>query len=681
MPKGVSNNITNISGTIRNNTKMYGRVINGQQFVSTVKKGWTDNPTDEQKVQRVRWRAYQLCWPLIWQWLKGDRSMQEYYPNDEFYKIRDALTTDFRLSNDDNVVEDGDFRDYLRFDYIHKDLYQGVQGFSKQNPPDGGYIQWMFQRMQDGETVYRNEKYKSLKMLSKAFYWYDIIYKLAPKSRPSNYENWKGKFQFLGFDWYEFTPAGYDQMVKDLTPRGMFLKKDSADEDDTPSPPAPDDGGGGGTTPDDGGGGGSTNPPDDGGGTTPPPAEPSTSRPGDANSMNFSYRAIDTGVDFNGKRLWISDRYAGAVSPEALGTFFTKAQYLNEDPATAYFGQGWQLIDNDITNAINSASASLNPQQKGDRVVWQGKEEITLMNSGYMSDGSLTGQGNPYFWGAPMSSSMFQCRLNPGLEYNYVTRSSIQSQVRAVRLEDSSGDGSEGSEGGDSGDAVNRTINEYLERADWLKGDGGHYVSSYRPIAGSNTNKAPDVTIKAKLRVSQFASNVGIVTNICGSSIVSDGVRFRKSNLAIRAKSAYTFEVGYFAAVANVAEDLKFYGEYSLDDVLTIEATAQAMTINGKSYTLENENNNTLSLVDLIVLYAGSSNGGRSYGGELAYIEYWSKGVCNSQLIPCKVTKELPASMANTATAQPVGAVGLWDTKNEKFMTSSAANTWQAIND
>lgn len=505
MPKGESKNITNISGKLRNNTLMYGRVVNGQQFISTVKNGWTDNPTDDQKKQRVRWRIYQFMWPLIWGWLQGDEYMREFYPEAQRNKILYALTNDFKNGEDGEIDNDIDFRAQLRFSWKHEDLYNGVVGFSQSNPPDGGIIQWMFQKMEDGEFTYREEKYKSIKMLAKAYFWYQFVSKLQKRPRPGNYENWRGKFQALGFDWYEITPEGYDQMVIDLTPRGMFLRKDS------------DDDSGGSTPPGEGEEGGQDTPPGGGGGQEPDPPD----------------------------------------TPE------------EPDPP-------------------------VNPEEPED---------------------------------------------------------------------------------------PDRTINEYLERADWLVGDGSHYISSYRPIAGSNTNKAPDITIKAKIRVSKFASTVGTVTNICGSSIVSDGVRFRKSNLAIRAKSAYTFEVGYFAAVANIAEDLKYYGEFSMNDVLTIEATAQKMIINGKAYTLENEQDNNLGLVDLIVLYAGSSNGGRSYGGELAYIEYWSKGVCNSQLVPCKVTKVLPASMANTATAQPVGAVGLWDTKNEKFMTSSAANTWQAIND
>lgn len=681
MPKGVSNNITNISGTIRNNTKMYGRVINGQQFVSTVLRGWTDNPTDAQKILRVKWRIYNIFWPLYWEYLQGWSHMQKVWGLKEAARINDAFYYDFSIYDDPLNIEgeeliDSTFKPQWRFDWKHKQVITGMDVPTENNPPDGGYIKWMWERMEAGEYTYQGKTYKSLKALAKGHIWGEINY----LGRWEDIDkNWRGKFIYLGFDWFDVSPKGYDELVMNTTPRGL-LKNRTKDPSDGGGSTPPDDGGGT-TPPDDGGGGGTTNPPDDGGGTTPPPAEPSTSRPGDSNSKNFQYRAIDTGVDYNGMRIWITDRYAGASSPEAIGDFFTKTQYINGDPAGDWFGSGWTLIDDPIQKALLNANSQLNPQQTGDRAIWHGKEDIIFMNSGYMSDGSLTGTQYPYFWGAQSSGSMFQIKLNPVIEYNYVSRSSLQSQVRAVKLEDTAGDGSEGSEGGDSGGAVNRTINEYLERAGWLKGDGGHYVSSYRPIAGSNTNKAPDVTIKAKLRVSQFASNVGTVTNICGSSIVSDGIRFRKSNLAIRAKSAYTFEVGYFAAVANVAEDLKFYGEYSMDDVLTIEATAQEMTINGKSYTLENENNNNLGLVDLIVMYAGSSNGGRSYGGELAYIEYWSKGVCNSQLIPCKVTKELPASMANTATAQPVGAVGLWDTKNEKFMTSSAANTWQAVND
>ncbi len=670
MPRGVSANITNISGTIRNNTKMYGRVVNGQQFISTVKKGWDDNPTDEQKILRVKWRIYNIIFPLYWIWLQGFGKMLEAWGYKTAYNIQHA----FEFIHDEEGYEsdvDTDFPASLRFDWEHKQVVVGSDVPSERNPPNGGYLQWMFEKMQAGDALLYGKKYKSLKMMCKAYLWGEIA---RIEDGEESAWNWRGKFKRIGYDWFPVTPKGYDELIRDTTPRGFLKNREIGNDGD-------DDDGGGSTPPNPDDGGGSPNPPDDGGGTTPPPAEPSTSRPGDANSMNFSYRAIDTGVDYNGKRIWITDRYAGASSPESLGPFFTKSQYINGDPATEWFGDGWMLIDDSVQKTLVNAISQLNPQQTGDRAVWHGKEDIIFMNSGYMSDGSLTGTDYPYFWGAQSSGAMFQIKLNPFIEYNYVSRSTLESQVRAVKIEDSAGDGSEGSEGGDSGDAINRTINEYLERADWLVGDGSHYISSYRPIAGSNTNKAPDVTIKAKLCVSQFASTVGTVTNICGSSIVSDGVRFRKSNLAIRAKSAYTFEVGYFAAVANVAEDLKFYGEYSMDDVLTIEATAQSMTINGKTYTLENENNNTLSLVDLIVLYSGSSNGGRAYGGDIAYLEYWSKGVCNSQLVPCKVTKELPASMVNTATAQAVGSVGLWDTKNEKFLTSSAANTWQAIND
>ena len=49
-------------------------------------------------------------------------------------------------------------------------------------------------------------------------------------------------------------------------------------------------------------------------------------------------------------------------------------------------------------------------------------------------------------------------------------------------------------------------INEYLEQYTWLQADGKTYISAYRPIPGSNTNKSSNVTLKAVLKVTAFDS-------------------------------------------------------------------------------------------------------------------------------------------------------------------------------
>lgn len=509
MPKGQSNNITNISGKLRNNTLMYGRVMNGRQFISTVKKGWDNVPSLEQMCLRIRWRYFQQIWPVFWDWLQGADFFIEKYgtkAKELFLYYEDSENAGYFKSNA--------FKPQLRLDWEYNPGDYGVADYTEDNPPDGGLLQWWYDTQSEaGITIFGAVKYyRTFKMLAKGYLWHVFINRANYLRIPVGYKDPEtGKivitgykisqegawlFKKLGITYYEQTGEGYKQLIKDITKANFLVKSD--DEGGIVTPPS------------EGGEGGEDTPPGGGGGSPENPDSP-------------------------------------------------------EDP--------------------------------------------------------------------------------------------------------------------DSPEVVDRKINEFLVSADWLIGDGSRYVGAFRPISASNTYTSADVTIKAKIKVHNLGYNVGTVINICGSSISSDGIRYRKTNIALRVLSSSTFEVGYFSAVANVAEELKFYGVFNVGDTLSIEGNDNTLSINGQSYTIGNANNYSLKLVDLVVLYAGSSNGGRAFAGQLASLQYWAKGTCYSSLIPSVVTAELPASMVNTATAQAVGSVGLWDEKNQRFLTSAAANTWKAIND
>lgn len=225
-------------------------------------------------------------------------------------------------------------------------------------------------------------------------------------------------------------------------------------------------------------------------------------------------------------------------------------------------------------------------------------------------------------------------------------------------------------------------INEYLERHNWLRADGSKYSASYRPIAGSNTYKSKNVTMRTIIKVDSLNSTVGSTTSVFGSSGLYDGVRQRQINLVLKRLDNTTFTVGYFSCAEKdlALDNNSFVGTFNIGDTLEIEASEGTITINGTVYNNPVSSIQTMNLVNFHVLYSGSSNGDKQYSAQIARVEYIADGTTYSSLVPAKVIKELPIELSYDGKVKDVGTVGMWDLKNEKFLTSSADNNWSVNN-
>lgn len=488
MPRGVSANITNISGTIRNNRKMYGRVFNGQQFVSTVIRGWDNVPTLEQMIQRVRWRYLQLIWPTFWDWLQGKDFFIEKYgisAKEVFLYYEDAELGGYFPSRL--------FLPSLRFDWKFKPGQFGTADYTDDNPPDGGAIRWWFENQGEaGINIWGNVKrYRSVKALAKAWLYHTFIRRANELANP-----------------VPMRDPVTNEIVRD----------------------------------------------------------PQTGKP------------IITGYEASAEGAWLL---------KTLGITYYEIS------------------------------------EKGYR---QLIEDTTKLN--FLIKEPSDGGQEP-------------------------------------------GGGQEPDE-----EPFNKYINEYVEAYRWLKGDG--YNSAFVQV--SDTLSCDDITVYAKLRVSDIDSRTGVVGNICGNAGSSDGSSYRLLNLAIKTIDPQTFEVGYFGAVKSSASNLHWYGRFQVGDILDIKANANEITINGVSYKMENVNNNTLSKTSIYVLSSGSYNYGECYKGEIASLRFVKAGsdICSFQ--PCKSIKELPSSMVYSNSAVPIDSAGFWDIINNKYLNQSSGRTW-LVND
>ncbi len=223
-----------------------------------------------------------------------------------------------------------------------------------------------------------------------------------------------------------------------------------------------------------------------------------------------------------------------------------------------------------------------------------------------------------------------------------------------------------------------KMINEYLEGYDWLKGDGTNSIAAYRPIPGSNTYKSADVTLRAVLKVDELSTK-GDINGVSGASLMTGDVRYRNLSIALKKLEDGRFAVGYFGCQP-ITNEKEFFGSYSLGSVLEIEGTEKSVTINGVTYdkTAEERGQN---LSTVAVLHSATVLGDKAYIGQIARFEYIAGGTVFSSLIPAKATQDLPADMAYDGKEKAVGTVGMWDTVNEKFLTSSSANSWSVMDE
>lgn len=224
-------------------------------------------------------------------------------------------------------------------------------------------------------------------------------------------------------------------------------------------------------------------------------------------------------------------------------------------------------------------------------------------------------------------------------------------------------------------------INEYLERYNWLQADGSKYSVAYRPIAGSNTYKSKDVTMRTIIKVDSLNA-IGSTTSVFGSSGLYNDVRQRQINLVLKRLDNTTFTVGYFSCAEKdlALDNSSFVGTFNIGDTLEIEANENTITINGTVYNNPVSSIQTMNIVNFHVLYSGSSNGDRQYNAQIARVEYIANGTTYSSLVPAKVIKELPAELSYDKKVKAVGTVGMWDLKNKLFMTSSTDNYWSVNN-
>ncbi len=225
-------------------------------------------------------------------------------------------------------------------------------------------------------------------------------------------------------------------------------------------------------------------------------------------------------------------------------------------------------------------------------------------------------------------------------------------------------------------------INEYLERYNWLQADGNKIINAFRPIAGSNTYKSKDVAIRAIIKVDSLTSAIGKTTAVCGASAVYTiddvSVRYKFLNIVLYRIDETTFSVAYYGAVPT--SKTEYFGTYHLGDTLTIEGTEKTLTINGVTYNKTVVEDNTKNLNNVGVLQSAAVLGDKPYNAQIARFEYVANGTTYSSLVPVKVIKELPTDLAYDGTIKEVGVVGMWDTINQKFLTSSAANYWSVNN-
>lgn len=224
-------------------------------------------------------------------------------------------------------------------------------------------------------------------------------------------------------------------------------------------------------------------------------------------------------------------------------------------------------------------------------------------------------------------------------------------------------------------------INEYLERYNWLQSDGSKYTVSYRPIVGSNTYKSKDVTMKTIIKVDSLNA-IGSTTSVFGSSGLYNDVRQRQLNLVLKRLDDTTFAVGYFSCAEKdlASDNNSFVGTFNIGDTLNIEANENTITINDTVYTNPVSSIQTMNLVNFHILYSGSSNGDKQYNAQIAKVEYIANDTTYSLLVPAKVTKELPIELSYDEKVKAIGTIGMWDLKNEKFMTSSTDNNWSVNN-
>lgn len=224
-------------------------------------------------------------------------------------------------------------------------------------------------------------------------------------------------------------------------------------------------------------------------------------------------------------------------------------------------------------------------------------------------------------------------------------------------------------------------INEYIEGYNWLQADGRSIINAYRPISNSNTYKSKDITIRAVVKVDSLTSAIGKTTAVCGGSATEtiDGVtvKYRFLNIVLYRIDETTFSVAYYGCVPT--SEAEYFGTYHIGDTLTIEGTEKTLTINGVTYNKTITENNTRNLSYLSV-FQSSAALDKPYNAQIARFEYIANGTTYSSLVPAKVIKELPAELAYDKKVKAVGIVGMWDTINNKFLTSDNINNWSLSN-
>lgn len=224
-------------------------------------------------------------------------------------------------------------------------------------------------------------------------------------------------------------------------------------------------------------------------------------------------------------------------------------------------------------------------------------------------------------------------------------------------------------------------VNEYIEGYNWLNGDGSNYSVSFRPISGSNTFKSANITMRSIIKVDTL-NPVGSTTSVFGSSGSINTIRHRLINLVIKALTANTFSIGYFSCASkdSALDDNNFVGNFNIGDTLVIEANENNIIINGVNYNNPVNSVQSMNLVNYHILNSGGSNGDRGYNAKLSKLEYEADGTIYSSVIPAKIKKELPVELSYDNTTKEVGTVGLWDTINNKFLTSNNINKWVLSN-
>lgn len=225
----------------------------------------------------------------------------------------------------------------------------------------------------------------------------------------------------------------------------------------------------------------------------------------------------------------------------------------------------------------------------------------------------------------------------------------------------------------------NAYINDYLMAYKWLKADGTNIIGAYRPIAGSNVNKSKDITLKAKVKVDSLR-DIGRRTALSGASSVIDNIRGRYLSIFFYRIDDNNFSVGYAGCVSNDLE-MEVFGQYHIGDVLDIVGTEKTLTINGVVYNKTIEEMNTRNLSMMTVLHSADVLRDQKYNGQIANLQYiTSDGIVQSDLTPAKVVVDLPAELSYNNIIVPAGTAGMWDSVNNKFLTSANPNNWILTN-